>query len=115
MSFPSEILSPIKPAVKINDDEHTDEEKDHNNNQLNESVAGYSSCSSSDNSSDEVPVPSSSAAGILQERLNDSLRVDRLNLFYPPNVPINLNDLDHLRCSPPPHLLARLFVKLRSL
>ena len=97
MSFPSEILSPINPAVKINDDEHTDEEKDHNNNQLNESVASYSSCSSSDNSSDEVPAPSSSAAGILQERLNDSLRVDRLNLFYSPNVPINLNELDH-RC-----------------
>jgi hypothetical protein len=87
---------PLSPIVNNNDDDHTDEDKTEPYEALNTSAA---SNSSNDSNLSEVPAPSSSAAGILQERLRNPLPVNRLNLYYSPDAPISLTELEH-RCRP---------------
>ena len=100
MSLPVSMLSPIRPANEVGEDDQTDEDKQDNNNPLNDSVASHSSSSSDESSGDEVALPSSSAAGILQERRQRSSFIpsDEVDLRYNPNESYNLRNLSD-RCS----------------
>ena len=98
MSLSSTLLSPIRPDDDQNIEEQTDEEHQ-DNNPLNISAASSSSniSCSSDN---EVPAPSSSAAGILRERRQPSgyIPPDEINLRHRANESYNLQSLNE-RCS----------------
>ena len=99
MSLSSTLLSPIHPDDEHNNEEQTDEEQQ-DNNQLNISAASSSSNNNSCGSDNEVPAPSSLAAGILRERRQSSGYVppDEINLRYRPNESYNLQTLN-TRCS----------------
>ena len=98
MSLPTSLLSPIRPVNNVGEDDQTDEDKQ--DNILNDSVASQSSSSSNDHSEDEVALPSSSAAGILQERRQRSayIPIDEINYRYSPSESYNLQNLSN-RCS----------------
>ena len=80
-------ISPIRPQIE---EDHTDEEKTEPFVDLNNSVAS----NSSSEAGDEIAQPSSSAAGLLDERDYKDNPINRVNMTAADGKPIVLSELD---------------------